>query len=152
MEPKSPLPVLQLARWKNKLSGRKNWVWLGFHAKVAPDNNSRQSGQLPMNTKGQRNSAAVLAERVKNALTIGREIMPMVTVSISPELATKMREAVDSGAYASGSEVVRDALRLWLASEEQSRARTKQRHNGLREERLNVAELYAAHSDRIRHG
>ncbi len=36
--------------------------------------------------------------------------MPMVTVSISPEQAARMREAVNCGAYASGSEVVREAL------------------------------------------
>ena len=78
--------------------------------------------------------------------------MPMVTVSISPELAAKMREAVDSGDYASGSEVVRDALRLWVASQDKTRATAKPRHTGLPEERLNVAELYAAHSSRARHG
>lgn len=77
--------------------------------------------------------------------------MPMVTVSISPELASRMREAVDTGAYASGSEVVRDALRLWVASQDQAHASAKPRDTDLREERLNVAELYAAHSGRVRH-
>lgn len=43
--------------------------------------------------------------------------MPMVTVSISPEQAARLRAAVDCGAYASGSEVVREALRLWACNE-----------------------------------
>ncbi|KAA0699806.1 amino acid ABC transporter [Neorhizobium sp. P12A] len=42
--------------------------------------------------------------------------MPMVTVSISPQQAAGIRAAVDSGLYASGSEVVREALRLWDAA------------------------------------
>ncbi|QFY59384.1 type II toxin-antitoxin system ParD family antitoxin [Rhizobium grahamii] len=39
--------------------------------------------------------------------------MPMVTVSISPLQAADIRQAVDDGSYASSSEVVREALRLW---------------------------------------
>lgn len=39
--------------------------------------------------------------------------MPMVTVSISPLQAADIRAAVDDGSYASSSEVVREALRLW---------------------------------------
>lgn len=39
--------------------------------------------------------------------------MPMVTVSISPQQAAGIRAAVDCGGYASSSEVVREALRLW---------------------------------------
>ncbi|PDS75147.1 type II toxin-antitoxin system ParD family antitoxin [Rhizobium sp. L43] len=39
--------------------------------------------------------------------------MPMVTVSISPQQAAGIRAAVDNGGYASSSEVVREALRLW---------------------------------------
>lgn len=41
--------------------------------------------------------------------------MPMVTVSISPQQAAGIRDAVDNGGYASSSEVVREALRLWDA-------------------------------------
>ncbi len=41
--------------------------------------------------------------------------MPMVTVSISPQQAAGIRDAVDTGTYASSSEVVREALRLWDA-------------------------------------
>lgn len=76
--------------------------------------------------------------------------MPMVTVSISPEQATKMRDAVAGGSYASGSEVVRAALRLWVASVEQENA-TSPVSPEAAEEHLNVADLYAAHSRR-RHG
>ncbi|MBX4956974.1 ribbon-helix-helix domain-containing protein [Rhizobium lentis] len=42
--------------------------------------------------------------------------MPMVTVSISPQQAAGIRAAVDTGGYASSSEVVREALRLWDAA------------------------------------
>lgn len=77
--------------------------------------------------------------------------MPMVTVSISPEQAAKMRDAVACGAYASGSEVVRAALRLWVASAEQETASRKGLPPHTTEEHLNVADLYAAHSVR-RHG
>ncbi|MBB3945072.1 antitoxin ParD1/3/4 [Rhizobium skierniewicense] len=75
--------------------------------------------------------------------------MPMVTVSISPEQAAKMREAVDSGDYASGSEVVRAALRLWLETEARNGASPRKRPSN--DEHLNVAELYAAHSTKRRH-
>jgi antitoxin ParD1/3/4 len=40
----------------------------------------------------------------------------MVTVSISPVQAAGIRDAVESGGYASSSEVVREALRLWDAA------------------------------------
>ncbi|MBO9097703.1 MULTISPECIES: ribbon-helix-helix domain-containing protein [unclassified Rhizobium] len=42
--------------------------------------------------------------------------MPMVTVSISPMQVAGIRAAVDNGNYASGSEVVREALRMWDAA------------------------------------
>mgnify|MGYP001285254059 CR=1 FL=1 len=35
------------------------------------------------------------------------------SVTLSPELAAAVDEAVDAGEYASASEVVRDALRQW---------------------------------------
>ncbi len=75
--------------------------------------------------------------------------MPMVTVSISPEQAARMREAVDSGDYGSGSEVVRAALRLWLETEARSGGSQSRRPSN--DEHLDVAKLYAAHSTRRRH-
>lgn len=79
--------------------------------------------------------------------------MPMVTVSISPEQAAKMREAVECGQYASGSEVIRAALRLWVEtagrSDNAGRAGSTSAFNA--NEHLNVAELYAAHALK-RHG
>lgn len=75
--------------------------------------------------------------------------MPMVTVSISPEQAARMREAVNCGAYASGSEVVREALRLWAASTAHSTGTSRQDADADRE-RLDVADLYAAHSAHAR--
>ena len=46
--------------------------------------------------------------------------MPManvekVSVSMTPQHAAMLREAVESGAYASGSEVIREAMRDWAA-------------------------------------
>jgi len=77
----------------------------------------------------------------------------MVTVSVSPEQAARMRDAVECGAYASGSEVVRAALRLWVASSQANdldvAAKGQQNHE---DERVNVAELFAAHADKKRCG
>jgi antitoxin ParD1/3/4 len=42
--------------------------------------------------------------------------MPTVeklSIALPPEMAALLREAVESGEYASASEVVRDALRAW---------------------------------------
>jgi antitoxin ParD1/3/4 len=39
--------------------------------------------------------------------------MPVVTVSLSPELAAKVKAAVASGSYASDSAVIRHALQNW---------------------------------------
>jgi antitoxin ParD1/3/4 len=36
-----------------------------------------------------------------------------ISVAITPEMATAMREVVESGEYASASEVMREALRDW---------------------------------------
>jgi len=38
-----------------------------------------------------------------------------VSVSMTPQHAELLRDAVESGAYASGSEVIREALRDWSA-------------------------------------
>jgi antitoxin ParD1/3/4 len=43
-------------------------------------------------------------------------VMPMVTVSISPLQVAGIRAAIDNGNYASSSEVVREALRMWDAA------------------------------------
>ena len=48
--------------------------------------------------------------------------MPMVTVSISPLQAAGIRAAVDAGTYASSSEVVREALRMWDAARKRAEA------------------------------
>lgn len=44
--------------------------------------------------------------------------MRTMTISLSPQQAARVQEAVRSGAYASNSEVLRDALRLWEQREE----------------------------------
>ncbi len=44
--------------------------------------------------------------------------MRTMTISLSPQQASRIKKAVEDGAYASNSEVVRDALRLWEQREE----------------------------------
>lgn len=46
-----------------------------------------------------------------------------ITVAITPEMAHMVKDVVQSGEYASASEVVRDALRLW---KEQQKARERE--------------------------
>lgn len=45
-----------------------------------------------------------------------------MSIALTPEMAGAVRAAVDSGEYASTSEVIRDALRLWK-SHQAARAR-----------------------------
>jgi antitoxin ParD1/3/4 len=44
--------------------------------------------------------------------------MRTLTISLTPQQASRVQQAVDVGAYASNSEVVRDALRLWEQRED----------------------------------
>lgn len=44
--------------------------------------------------------------------------MRTLTVSLTPKQADRLKAAVDSGSYASNSEIVRDALRLWEQRED----------------------------------
>lgn len=44
--------------------------------------------------------------------------MKTLTVSLSKQQIAQLQEAVKSGSYASNSEVVRDALRLWEQQQE----------------------------------
>lgn len=46
------------------------------------------------------------------------EPMRTLTISLTPHQASRLQQAVDTGAYASNSEVVREALRLWEQREE----------------------------------
>lgn len=41
-----------------------------------------------------------------------------ISIALPPEMVATIREAVDSGEYASSSEVVRDALRDWTRKRE----------------------------------
>jgi Arc/MetJ-type ribon-helix-helix transcriptional regulator len=43
----------------------------------------------------------------------GRMPMPVVTISLSPELATKVKDAVADGSFASDSDVICDVLQRW---------------------------------------
>jgi len=44
--------------------------------------------------------------------------MRTLTISLSPSQLGRLQAAVDGGAYASNSEIIRDALRLWERREE----------------------------------
>jgi len=44
--------------------------------------------------------------------------MRTMTISLSAKQAGRVQQAVETGAYASNSEVMRDALRLWEQREE----------------------------------
>jgi antitoxin ParD1/3/4 len=46
------------------------------------------------------------------------DTMRPLTVSLSPQQLARIQGAVDTGAYASNSEVLREALRLWEQREE----------------------------------
>lgn len=51
---------------------------------------------------------------------VGMKTEPMrtLTISLTPQQAARLQSAVESGGYASNSEVVREALRLWEQREE----------------------------------
>jgi antitoxin ParD1/3/4 len=46
------------------------------------------------------------------------ETMRPLTISLSPQQLARIQRAVDTGGYASNSEVLREALRLWEQREE----------------------------------
>ncbi|WFP75362.1 type II toxin-antitoxin system ParD family antitoxin [Mesorhizobium sp. WSM4906] len=46
------------------------------------------------------------------------QTMRTLTISLTPKQAARLQDAVDSGGYASNSEIVREALRLWEHREE----------------------------------
>lgn len=51
----------------------------------------------------------------------GMQNVEKLSIALTPEMATMVREAVKTGEYATTSEVIRDALRLWKA-DQQARA------------------------------
>ena len=51
-------------------------------------------------------------------MSMKTEPMKTLTVSLSPQQVARLQDAVESGSYASNSEVVRDALRLWEQHQE----------------------------------
>lgn len=50
--------------------------------------------------------------------TMKTEPMRPLTISLSPQQLAKLGEAVKSGAYASNSEIIREALSMWEQREE----------------------------------
>ena len=74
--------------------------------------------------------------------------MPMVTVSISPMQVASIRAAIDNGSYASSSEVVREALRMWDAARvhgHQHRPQASRLDPSQARESCPVAEMLADH-------
>jgi antitoxin ParD1/3/4 len=59
--------------------------------------------------------------------------MRTLTISLTPEQAARMQSAVENGSYASNSEIVRDALRLWERREEVRALELKQLRRAYRE-------------------
>ncbi|HWE98513.1 MAG TPA: type II toxin-antitoxin system ParD family antitoxin [Caulobacteraceae bacterium] len=55
-----------------------------------------------------------------------------ISVALTPEMAALVSQAVESGEYATSSEVIREALREW-----------KQRRNFLQHEREHLQQLWA---------
>jgi antitoxin ParD1/3/4 len=76
-----------------------------------------------------------------------------LSVALTAELAQSVHEAVDSGDYASASEVIREALRDWNEKQQQ-RAQSIARLRRLVEEGLasGVAEHYRTAEEIIRDG
>lgn len=83
--------------------------------------------------------------------------MPTLNVSLTPEFADFIEEAVASGSYVSASEVVRDALRLMQQDQESEAAKLallrKAVDAGLAQSergefsRLSVADIFSAAID-----
>ncbi|MCX8998545.1 type II toxin-antitoxin system ParD family antitoxin [Rhizobiaceae bacterium BDR2-2] len=89
--------------------------------------------------------------------------MPMVTISISPEQVAHLRIAVESGAYASDSEAVRDALVMWCEARRRQglpamppgRVMGHNRHVGKEGKdvaHLSVGDMLGAHNPGTAHG
>ncbi|WP_237353033.1 MULTISPECIES: ribbon-helix-helix domain-containing protein [Rhizobium] len=62
------------------------------------------------------------------------QAMRTLTISLSPQQIARLHNAVESGAYATNNEVIRDALRLWEQREEARQmemSRLKKAYDGL---------------------
>lgn len=51
------------------------------------------------------------------------ETAEKISITLTPEMARSIREDVEKGRYASTSEAIRDALRLWQQKKEEHEAR-----------------------------
>ncbi|MGR6466401.1 ribbon-helix-helix domain-containing protein [Rhizobium sp. PAMB 3182] len=84
--------------------------------------------------------------------------MPMIAVSVSPQQAAQIRAAVENGGYASGSQVVREALHLWSetrkadgsATAPDDKSPTITLGDKAYAGRVCIAELFDAHRNRSR--
>jgi antitoxin ParD1/3/4 len=70
--------------------------------------------------------------------------MPVVTVSLSPELDAKVKAAVASGNYASDSEVIRHALQSWSRDRPIDLRSAPKPLRGVEPSESEVAALFAA--------
>jgi antitoxin ParD1/3/4 len=59
--------------------------------------------------------------------------MRTMTISLSSQQAGRIEAAVETGDYASNSEVLRDALRLWEANQERRRAEVERLRTAIEE-------------------
>jgi antitoxin ParD1/3/4 len=83
-----------------------------------------------------------------------------LSITLPPEMVTAIKARVDTGAYASTSEILREAMRLWLRQEEEYeqrissiRARVQQSFDDPRpnltnsQMRARLDALYTRHQD-----
>lgn len=70
--------------------------------------------------------------------------MPLVTVSLSPDLAAKVKAAVDNGQFASDSEVIRRALQIWSRENEIDLSKTSAPLVSKLSKEADVARLFEA--------
>ncbi|MDE2597638.1 MAG: type II toxin-antitoxin system ParD family antitoxin [Sphingomonadales bacterium] len=83
-----------------------------------------------------------------------------ITVTMPEEMAARLRAAVDSGAYATTSEIVREALRDWAEDQERRAASLARLHELVEEGRKGpfydgpaaMAELRAKYEAKVRQG
>ncbi|CAN7632062.1 type II toxin-antitoxin system ParD family antitoxin [Rhizobium sp. LjRoot30] len=82
--------------------------------------------------------------------------MPIVNATVPPQLAAAIQAAVDDGTYASESDVVREALKLWSETRrgaprfgEEKMREASSRREWLESERVCVADLFSAHLHRL---
>lgn len=62
-------------------------------------------------------------EKVKEIVLVQKEKAEKITITLPPDMLAVIKEKVQSGAYGSTSELIREAMRLWQKQEEEYQAR-----------------------------